>query len=169
MDTVVIRIETRLREHLLSVSFSFGNELIALLGRDGAGKTEILRAVAGVYTPEHGFIELQGRAVFNAALTINAPPHDRHAGWVPHVNALFPKQNVIDNIAFPLRKSGRLERREAEAPASAAVDAELAGRNREKAAIERIMAGFEDRLGRTVPPSETSYMAVHLCALLDEE
>jgi ABC-type sulfate/molybdate transport systems ATPase subunit len=114
VDTVVIRIETRLREHLLSVSFSFGNELIALLGRDGAGKTEILRAVAGVYTPEHGFIELQGRAVFNAALTINAPPHERHAGWVPHVNALFPKQSVIDNIAFPLRKSGRFGRREAE-------------------------------------------------------
>lgn len=114
MDTVVIRIETRLREHLLSVALSFGNELIALLGRDGAGKTEILRAVAGVYTPEHGLIELQGRAVFNAALTINAPPHERHAGWVPHVKALFPKQNVIDNIAFPLRKNARFERREAD-------------------------------------------------------
>lgn len=114
MDTVVIRIETRLREHLLSVSFSFGNELVALLGRDGAGKTEILRAVAGVYTPEHGLIELQGRAVFNAALTINEPPHRRHAGWVPQVTALFPKQSVVDNIAFPLRKSGRFQRREAE-------------------------------------------------------
>ena len=114
MDTVIIRIDTRLRDHLLSVSLSFGNELVALLGRAGAGKTEILRAVAGVYTPEHGVIELQGRTVFNAALTINLPPPERHAGWAPHVTALFPKQTVFENVAFPLRKSGRFQRREAE-------------------------------------------------------
>ncbi len=63
----------------------------------------------------------------------------------------------------------RLHRGETEAPASEAVDAEIAGRDREKAVIGRIMIGFEDQLGRSVPDSEISYMTVHLCALLEEE
>lgn len=104
METVFIQIEARLRDHLLAVEFSMGNELVALLGRDGAGKTEILRSIAGVYTPDQGVIEIQDKPVFNTAQALNEPPSKRHTGWVAHVSSLFPGQTVHDNIAFPLRK-----------------------------------------------------------------
>lgn len=113
VESVKLQIETRLREHLLSVQFGFGDELVALLGRDGAGKTEILRSIAGVYTPEQGVINIQGRQVYNTALAINIPPSQRHAGWVPNLSALFPQQTVEENIAFPFRRGYPLPEHEA--------------------------------------------------------
>ncbi len=105
-DLVTINLRARMRLHLLDVSFSLGNELVSILGRQGSGKTEILRAIAGVYDPNHGSIAIQHRQVFNPALTINVPPADRHAGWVPHISALFQSKSVFQNIAFPLQKIG---------------------------------------------------------------
>ncbi len=96
------------------VGFSVGNELIALLGRDGAGKTEILRSLAGVYTPENGSIEIQGRTVFNPALAINEPAAQRHVGWVPNIGSLFPQQSVAENVRFPFRRGYPLSEHEAE-------------------------------------------------------
>lgn len=113
VETIKIKLETRMREQLLSVDFAIGNELVAVLGRDGAGKTEILRSIAGVYTPENGAIEIAGREVFNAALAINVPPVERFAGWVPAVTSLFPHQSIADNVAFPLRRGHMLTGNEA--------------------------------------------------------
>ena len=113
VDSVKIQLQTRIRYHLLSVEMSIGNELVALLGRDGAGKTEILRSVAGVYNPEHGAIEIQNRTVFNPALAINLPASERHVGWVPNISALFPQQSVAENVRFPFRRSYTLSEHEA--------------------------------------------------------
>lgn len=63
----------------------------------------------------------------------------------------------------------RLQRGEPEAQASDAVDAEIAGRVHERTVVGRIMHGFENELGRSVPDSEISYITVHLCALLEED
>jgi ABC-type Fe3+/spermidine/putrescine transport system ATPase subunit len=114
MEFVKIQLQTRIRDHLLSVAFSVGDELVALLGRDGAGKTEILRSVAGVYAPEHGAIEIHGRTVFNPALAINEPPVERHAGSVPAISALFPGETVAENVRFPFRRGYPLSQHESE-------------------------------------------------------
>ncbi|WP_081737010.1 PRD domain-containing protein [Arthrobacter sp. MA-N2] len=63
----------------------------------------------------------------------------------------------------------RLQRGEAEAAPSEAVESEITGRDREKTVIGGIMHSFEDELGRPVPESEISYITVHLCALLEED
>ncbi len=114
MEFVKVQLQTRIRDYLLSVSLSIGNELLVLLGRDNAGKTEILRSVAGVYNPEHGRIEIQGRTVFDPALAINLPPGERHAGWVPSVDALFPNETVAENVRFPFRRSHPYSHHESE-------------------------------------------------------
>ncbi|HLT18059.1 MAG TPA: ABC transporter ATP-binding protein [Thermomicrobiales bacterium] len=114
MEFVKVQLQTRIRDFLLAVDFSIENELVALLGRDNAGKTEILRSIAGVYTPEHGNIEILGRTVFNAALAINLPASERHAGWVPGINALFPNETVAENVRFPFRRGLPISQHEAE-------------------------------------------------------
>ncbi len=114
LGLVNVNLQTRIRNHLLAVDFDVDNELVALLGRDGAGKTEILRSLAGVYAPENGAVEIQGRTVFNSALAINTPAAERHVGWVPNISALFPQQTVAENVRFPFRRGYPLSDHEAE-------------------------------------------------------
>ena len=114
MNLINVELQTRIRSHLLDVQLSIGNELVALLGRDGAGKTEILRSIAGVYSPESGAIDIQGRTVFNPALAINVPASLRYVGSVPRIDALFPTQSVSENVRFPFRRGYPLSEHEAE-------------------------------------------------------
>jgi ABC-type Fe3+/spermidine/putrescine transport system ATPase subunit len=104
VDGFAIQLQTRTPDFLIDISLDAGNELIALLGRQGSGKTVILRAIAGVYEPQFGIIELGDRMVFSTIQDINIPPSDRRVGWVPHASALFPNQSVYDNVAFAIQK-----------------------------------------------------------------
>lgn len=105
MDGFAVRLQTRTPDFLLDVSIEAGNELIVLLGRPGAGKSIILRAIAGVYTPQFGVIELGDRIVFSSINDTDVPPSDRRVGWVPRANALFSNQTVRENVAFALMKT----------------------------------------------------------------
>lgn len=53
--------------HILSdVSLAIGrNEVVALLGRNGAGQTTTLRTIMGVLNPRSGAIRLAGVAINN--------------------------------------------------------------------------------------------------------
>ena len=56
---------------LRGVSFELGpGERVALVGANGAGKTTVLRCLAGVYEPDEGSVEVSGR--IGALLGVNA-------------------------------------------------------------------------------------------------
>lgn len=156
VDLVKVQLQTRIRNHLLSVDFSAGNELVALLGREGAGKTEILRSLAGVYAPENGSIEIQGRTVFNPALAINVASAQRHVGWVPKVSSLFPTQSVSENIRFPFRRGFPLSEHEAERRIDETM--ELLG-----------LEGRRNRLVSDLDPREQYWVALARTLVLDPE
>jgi len=99
-----VRVETRLKTVLLSISLEVGNELLALVGSTGSGKTMILRAVAGVFTPDTASVEIDGETVFSTGLGISVPPAARRVGYVPQAHALYPHLNVIDNVTVALGK-----------------------------------------------------------------
>ena len=82
-------------------------EFLALLGPSGAGKTTILRLIAGFLEPDSGNIRIGGRSL------IGTPPHKRNLGIAFQNYALFPHLTVAENIAFPLkmRRVSRHERR----------------------------------------------------------
>jgi ABC-type Fe3+/spermidine/putrescine transport system ATPase subunit len=106
MDAVVasVALETRLRDYMLSLAFEVGNELLAIVGASGSGKSIILRSIAGVYRPDAGKVEIMQQVMFQPALAINVPPSQRGIGYVPQNFALFPHLTVADNIAFPIRR-----------------------------------------------------------------
>lgn len=83
---------------LRAVSFTVAaGEIVCLLGPSGSGKTTLLRLIAGLEQPERGdifFAEQDMRAV---------PVHRRGFGMMFQDLALFPHQNVFDNVAFGLR------------------------------------------------------------------
>ncbi len=88
----------------LKVTFNVSGEVLGLLGGSGAGKSMILRCLAGVETPTAGKIILNGRVLFDSAKKINIPSRDRRIGFLVQNYALFPHMTVAQNIAFGLQK-----------------------------------------------------------------
>ena len=81
---------------LLDVSLDVGDgEAVALLGRNGAGKSTTLKAVAGWLKPSHGEIRLDGRR-------IDRVPSYRIAraglGFVPEGRRIFTDLTVEQNL-----------------------------------------------------------------------
>ena len=79
----------------VSLSVAEG-ETLALFGPSGAGKTVLLRLIAGVIEPDGGSVRLQGRDM------ADVPPEDRGVGMAFQNFALFPHLSAFDNIASPL-------------------------------------------------------------------
>jgi ABC-type branched-subunit amino acid transport system ATPase component/predicted MFS family arabinose efflux permease len=90
-------------------------EVLALLGTNGAGKSTILRVIAGLGTPSRGVIRLHGQTI-----TFASPEQRVRMGiqLLPGGRGVFPDMSVADNLligAFQFRKdpqdrSARMER-----------------------------------------------------------
>ena len=73
---------------------------VALVGPSGAGKTSVLRAVAGLVRPAAGRIALGGSVWFDARAGVFRPPEERRIGLVFQEYALFPHLSVRHNVAY---------------------------------------------------------------------
>jgi iron(III) transport system ATP-binding protein len=78
-------------------------EMLVLLGPSGCGKTTLLRCVAGLENAQEGTISLEGRPVFDAAISLDRPTHLRDIGMVFQNYSLWPHMTVGENVAYPLR------------------------------------------------------------------
>jgi molybdate transport system ATP-binding protein len=67
----------------LAMDERLSGRITALFGPSGAGKTTVLDAIAGLRTPSSGIITVGDRTLFSSADGANAPPYDRHIGYVP--------------------------------------------------------------------------------------
>ncbi len=81
------------------------NEVLALLGSNGCGKSTTLNMIAGLLPPDDGEIFIDGRLVSGTRgkKTINAPPSSRKLGYIFQSLSLFPHMNVRYNIEYGLR------------------------------------------------------------------
>ena len=70
---------------------------VTLLGPTGAGKTTILRLIAGLEEPDHGDLVIGGRSV------VNETPAQRNVAMVFQQYSLYPHLSVRENLAFPLK------------------------------------------------------------------
>lgn len=75
-------------------------EFLTLFGPSGAGKTTLMRMIAGLETPDSGTIEVDGEVWFNSTKKINLPPQKRSIGFVFQDYALFPTMSVRENLLF---------------------------------------------------------------------
>ncbi|MGK7957496.1 MAG: molybdate ABC transporter permease subunit, partial [Crocosphaera sp.] len=102
---LIVDIQKKLPGFTLNVSFSSNQLPLGLLGGSGAGKSFILRCIAGLETPDNGCIILNGRVLFDSRRGINVPIRDRRVGFLFQNYALFPHLTVAQNIAFGLPKT----------------------------------------------------------------
>jgi molybdate ABC transporter permease protein len=103
-SALLVSLQKQLPNFDLEVSFSAGQAPLGLLGGSGAGKSMILRCIAGVEKPTQGRIVLNGRVLFDSKRGINLPSRDRRIGFLVQNYALFPHMTVAQNIAFSLPK-----------------------------------------------------------------
>ena len=113
---LIVDITKQLHDFCLEVSFSTERTALGLLGASGAGKSTILRCIAGLETPDRGKIILNGRILFDSELKINLSPRDRRCGFLFQNYALFPHLTVAENIVFGMKshKSSRMIKQEIE-------------------------------------------------------
>ena len=88
----------------LSVQVECENEVIALLGSSGCGKSLTLKCIAGIVKPDKGRIIINGETVFDIEKRINLPPQKRNVGYLFQNYALFPNMTVWNNISSVIKK-----------------------------------------------------------------
>ena len=120
---------------------------IALVGPSGAGKTTVLRAIAGLVRPASGRITSDGEPWFDGARDISLAPDRRRVGLVFQDYALFPHLSVRQNIEYAQRHTAdeyldRFSIRHLER----ARPPDLSGGERQRVALARALARDPDVL-----------------------
>lgn len=115
-------------------------EFFAIVGPSNAGKSTLLKTIAGVERSDRGAISLAGRDL--TALE----PRERRLSLLFQNIALFPNRTGYENIAFPMRVAKR-------------PDAEIRGRVAEIAALLKV-DHLLDRLPRTFSGGEQQRVAI---------
>ena len=81
-------------------------EVTCLLGRNGVGKTTLLRCLMGLIPSKEGSVTWEGQAI------TQLKPHQRvHAGiaYVPQGREIFPRLTVEENLLMGLSRFGAKE------------------------------------------------------------
>jgi ABC-type sulfate/molybdate transport systems ATPase subunit len=143
VETLELDIAVALRSFELGVRLSVGAQTFALVGPSGAGKTTVLRAIAGLRRPDRGRIALGEWAWFDAAAKVDLPPERRSVGLVFQEYALFPHMTVRANVAFGGASDGRVRELLERVRIAHLADerpAGLSGGERQRVAVARALA-----------------------------
>jgi molybdate transport system ATP-binding protein len=149
---LVAHVRKALRDFTLDAEIGVGaDETLAIAELSGAGKTTMLRAIAGLLRPDGGTIRFGADTWFDAAREVFVPVERRSVGIVFQDFALFAHLDARANVAFPLEAGGvgrRERRRRADelldrlgiASLARARPGELSGGERQRVAIARALA-----------------------------
>jgi molybdate transport system ATP-binding protein len=75
-------------------------EMVGIYGPSGAGKSSILRMLAGLMSPDKGFIQVGGEVWLDTKNRVSLRPQQRHIGMVFQEYSLFPNMTVLQNLEF---------------------------------------------------------------------
>jgi molybdate transport system ATP-binding protein len=140
LETLTTRFELPLRSFVLKLALEVEGT-VALVGPSGAGKTSVLRAVAGLVKPPSGRIALDADVWLDSATGLFRKPDERRVGLVFQEYALFPHMTVRENVAYAgkSRADELLERFRISHIAKARPN-ELSGGERQRVALARALA-----------------------------
>jgi len=94
-----VKIKKRMPGFDLQVSFDcLEGGITVLTGPSGAGKTTLIRILAGLAKADEGRIVHNGTVWFDSAGRVNLPPRQRKIGYVFQEHTLFPHLTIAGNI-----------------------------------------------------------------------
>ncbi|HKH46058.1 MAG TPA: ATP-binding cassette domain-containing protein [Thermoanaerobaculia bacterium] len=105
MRLVLHNVRLPLAHFDLQVDVEIAQDVTALFGPSGTGKTTLLDLIAGLRRAASARIELDGEVLTDTAAGREVPPRDRRIGYVPQDGALFPHLSVRKNLLFGCKRS----------------------------------------------------------------
>lgn len=80
------------KEVLKGLTFSCeGGKALGLLGRNGAGKTTMIRIIMGVFNADNGAVTLDGEPMTTSKVKI---------GYLPEERGLYPKRKIMEQLIY---------------------------------------------------------------------
>ncbi len=174
-----VDLERRHASFQLRLCFETGHRHLAILGASGAGKSLLLRCLAGLERPDRGRICLNGAVLFDSSSGLNKPLEQRRIAVVVQNNALFPHLTVAQNVGFGLAHLPVRQRQQRVAAQLEAVQLlalarqlphQLSGGQQQRVALARALA-FEPQLLLLDEPlsSQDSHLRRQLQQLMREQ
>ena len=112
MSLLTGRFKHQYQNFSLDVAFEIpSNGFTGIFGRSGAGKTSLLRCVAGLDRAHSGNLDIDDECWQDEDRNIFVPTHLRKVGFVSQDSALFPHLNVIENLKFGFERVAVTDRK----------------------------------------------------------
>ena len=105
------------KKALNDVSFEIPEGIFGLIGRNGAGKTTIMRIIATVMEQTKGEIYFDGKA-----LKTNKAEFRKSLGYLPQSTKLMPRLNVVEFLDYVCIMKGIKSKAEREAKIAEAIE-----------------------------------------------
>ncbi len=141
-------INSRLDKFNAEFSFETDSDRIGILGESGAGKSLLLKFLAGIYNPDKGEIWLDDKCLYSTEKKINVKPQERNIAYMFQNYALFPTMTVRQNIEIVVKgtkedkkeKADKLLKKFHIQELSERKPGELSGGQQQRVALARVLA-----------------------------
>jgi molybdate transport system ATP-binding protein len=98
--TLSVDVRHRFGDFTLAAAFDSPPGLTALFGASGAGKTSLMRLIAGLARPAQGRVAVGGEVLVDTSSNVFLPPHRRGIGYVFQEARLLPHLSVRRNLEY---------------------------------------------------------------------
>lgn len=93
-----INLYKKLYHFNLELDLRIENEILAVIGESGSGKTMLLKIISGIEKADKGYIKVENDIYFDKDRKIDMKIQERKVGFLFQNYALFPHLTVIENL-----------------------------------------------------------------------
>ncbi len=148
-----VDISSKIDKFKLELAFQTKANRIGILGESGAGKSMLLKYIAGIYQPEVGKIELDDTLLLDTDNKVNVIPQKRNIAYMFQNYALFSTMSVRENIEIVVKGDKTSKKAKADfllqkfhlEKLASKKPAELSGGEQQRVALARVLA-YEPKL-----------------------